>query len=302
MYRLSHYTTPAGLGGIAESKTLWATHMLDVQDTSEYFYGWHGIQKAAIEYCMSRVPDNIKNPDFKLDETAEGATEKFREWTKTTNDYGLLYMTSFARARNDDEEERGIRTLWEICADQHKGYCLQFDLADVRDMAGMDAKKGSYEWLAVEPVKYGIDLDTPEFRELRFQLGEQYLLFMARQLNNWKIPLELDQHWPPSVLSAKIFQYCGTHKDPFYSDEREVRILAYPHERAVPTFLTGFASPKKVRRAPNGKRYIAIGEYWRPGISPKRIIVGTKAEKNIEHIIAKFDKRPEVAYASAPVR
>jgi hypothetical protein len=209
-------------------------------------------------------------------------------------------MTSFARARNEDEGKRGIKTLWELYSG-HMGYCLQFDESDVRDLARLDASKGSYEWIGVDTIKYGVDENSGDFRELGFQLGEQYLMMIARSTKDARIKLNIEAQWPPTVLYQKLFNFCGTHKDPCYSDEREVRILAYPSQQPAHVFYLGIAGPKTIRKGPTGKRYIAIGEHWRPGISPRRIIVGTKADPNIDAIVAKFGPVPEIAYANLPI-
>jgi hypothetical protein len=300
MYRLSHYTSRAGLEGIAETQTLWATHMLDVSDTSEYFFAWHAIQKAAMDYAIDMVPDDIKRPEFVLDHTADGATRNFKEWIKTTGDYGLLYMTSFARSRNHEEEQRGIRTLWEIYT-KHAGYCLQFDLEDVKNMVHLDSLKGSYEQIAVERVTYGIDETAQDFKELRFQLGEQFLMMIARASRDRRIKLQYQEQWPQSALARQVYNFCGKHKDPCYVDEREFRILAYPAEQTGTVFMSGITTPKMIRKTETGKRYITLGEHWRPGIYPRRIIIGTKADPNIEAIVKQFNPRPEVAFANLPI-
>jgi hypothetical protein len=44
---LQHYTSRAGLEGIARSKVFWATDFFDVNDRSEMLYGYTEITKAA---------------------------------------------------------------------------------------------------------------------------------------------------------------------------------------------------------------------------------------------------------------
>jgi hypothetical protein len=65
--------------------------------------------------------------------------------------------------------------------------------------------------------------------------------------------------------------------------------------------MSGITTPKMIRKTETGKRYITLGEHWRPGIYPRRIIIGTKADPNIEAIVKQFNPRPEVAFANLPI-
>jgi len=297
---LSHYTTRVGLEGIAETRTFWATNFLSLNDTSEFFYGWHQLMKTALEMAMALIPDEKKQTGYDIETLSENATSQFKESFHATDGYGHLYVTSFARGKTEDHNERGIRTLWEQY-NGHKGYCLQFEQEDVRRMLELDSQTSNYEGLGMAEVKYGIDRDEQDFRNLCFQLSQQFLFQVIRARADIRVELQRERIWPDSVLHRKIMEYCATHKDPCYEDERELRIFAYPSASAEARVFTGIATKKQVRTCPNGKKYIALGENWRPGIVPRRVIIGTKADHNIDSSLAKYSPKPKMAFANMPI-
>jgi hypothetical protein len=296
---LSHYTSRAGLEGIARTGTLWATDFISGRDTAEYFYGWDALQRAAYRYAFERIPEDMRNAATDIEALSRGSTQQFRSLLTGTDGYGHLYMTSFARGTKEDHDKRGILTIWERYT-QHQGYCLQFERGDVEHMMRLETSKGNYDWVNMCEVKYGTEEDTWSFRALANQLGEQFLLQAARSRDGHRIPVKFEDHWAPTYLLRRIMDYCGSHKDPCYEDEREFRIFAYPSTQSEARVLTGIAS-RKTLKAHNGRRYLALGEFWRPPIAPKRIIIGIRADPNIEHIVAQFASRPEIAHANLPV-
>ena len=135
MYRLSHYTTPAGLDGIATSGTLWATNFLAVEDRSELFYAWTMLSRAALDYVVERVPRDLI-PGY-VEPTDEQLTEEFRRELASSDYYGHLFMTSFVRHSSEHEERRGSLTHWRTFS-KMDGYCLQFDEADIKKLTDLD--------------------------------------------------------------------------------------------------------------------------------------------------------------------
>jgi len=301
MSLLSHYTNRAGLEGIATTRTFWATNFMEVNDTSEFFYGWHQLYKAAIENVMDLIPDDKKIAGYNIETTCENVTNQFKQFFQSMeNGYGHLYVTSFARGKNKDHEIRGIRTLWELY-NGHKGYCIQFDQKDVQRMLDMDSWKSNYESLGLVDVKYGVDKKGYDFKELCFQLTQQLLLQIIRARNDIKVEPQWDRMWADTAIYRKLMEFCAAHKDPCYEDERELRIFAYPAINSEARVFTGVAFKKQIRIGPSGNRYIAFGENWKPGIVPKRVIIGTKANPDIDSILAKYSPVPQKAFANMPI-
>jgi hypothetical protein len=294
---LSHYTNRAGLEGIAQSGSLWATNFLSLNDETEYFYAWKEIQSEALNYALERIPFDLLAIRPQVDEFAQQSITQLRTQLASTDGYGHLYVTSFAAAKSPHQEADGILTLWHRYT-QLEGYCLQFEYSDLEHMLSLEEMRGSYSLLRLSPVTYGIDKNTLSFRELATQLGEQLLVMAKRHTEDDRIELKYQDHWAPSHLAAKLMYFCGTYKDPAFEDEREVRILAYPNDKAVAHMFTGIAGKKRILERPDGKKHLALWDNWKPGIEPKRIIIGPKADRDIETILAKFRRAPEV-YASA---
>lgn len=296
--RLSHYTNTAGLRGIATSGTLWATNFMTVEDRSELFHGWRIVQLAALRYVRERLPTDvfadIADPD------GDQLEELFRNELNASGGYGHLYMTSFIRHETDDDEERGSLTHWRHFAGNGTGYCLQYDSADIERMIQMEGWKSTYGLLELAPVTYGVDETTWEFRQLVQQLGELQLLAILKQTRDPRVPVDYGVYWAPSAVARKLMRFCATHKDRTFRDEREIRILAFPENETVVRPLTGLAIPKTIEPR-DGRRILSLGANWKPGISPKRIIVGPRADPHIDDTVIAFSHRPEIVTARIPV-
>lgn len=298
MKRLSHYTSPTGLRGISSSGTFWATNFLTVEDQSELFYGWRIVQLAALRYVRERLPADVF-ADI-ADPSGDQLEELFRAELNGSAGYGHLYMTSFIRHETDDDEERGSLTHWRHFAGNGSGYCLQYDASDVERMIYLEGLKSTYGLLDLAPVTYGVDEATLGFRQLVQQLGELQLRRISQERRDSRIPVDHAIHWAPSAVARKLMRLCATHKDPIFRDEREIRILAFPEDQTVIRPFTGLAVAKTIES--NGsRRFIPLGSNWTPGISPKRIIVGPRADRDIEDSIACFEHRPEIVMSRIPI-
>lgn len=297
---LSHYTTREGLDGIAETRVFWATSFMDLNDKSEYFYAWRSLLLGAKEQFLLRIPEKARPKSDDYDSVMGKVSDDLRVQMAQTDGVGHMYVTSFARGTTEDHKRRGILTIWDRYT-AHKGYCLQFEQADVERMVRLDAMKTNYVSLALTEVKYGIDTSAFDYKELCFQLAQFFLSQVARQRFDLGVTPDYEKIWAVSHLLRKLMDYCGKHKDPCYEDEREVRIFAYPAENAEGRVFTGIADIKARHTSPSGKKYIKLGEHWRPGIVPRRIIVGTKANSDIASILAKYVPSPEVLFADLPV-
>jgi hypothetical protein len=298
---LSHYTDRAGLEGIAKSKSLWATRFLDLTDTREYLYAWSILTRDAMEMAIARVPLDYRRRDFNLDKEAPIYADRLRTMFAGSDGYNNLYVTSFARARDPDEDERGVLGLWREYAAKHEGYCLQFRRKQIQQMIDLEAMRANYSAGGVVDVIYGIDKTTAEYEQLRYQMAQSALLQMLQARPDMGVEIDVDNMWPMSHLAVVLSTFCAKHKDPCFKDEREVRVFVYPSDRADSRVFTGMALRKKIRTSPRNRKYLALGEGWRPGLEPVRIIVGEKAMPDSDRIAAMFEWPPRVALANLPV-
>lgn len=297
---LSHYTTRAGLEGIAQTKSFWATNFLDVNDKAEFVYALKVLMVDAVTLALKKVPPEFKRVEHDMDGEAQRLIAELKTSFTSNDGYGHLYMTSFARAANEDQDRRGILSLWRHYTN-YEGYCLQFERTDVEHLLRLDSWKANYVSGGLTEVKYGVDKETQSYRELRHQVEQSIILQLIRAMPDIRIEPEWQKMWADSYLMRRLVEFCATHKDPCFVDEREVRIFGYPAERAEARVFTGIAARKEICKTASGKRYIVFGEHWKPGIEPRRIIIGPHASRDIESIKAMFANPPEIAFANMPV-
>lgn len=300
MTLLSHYTSPKGLAGIAQSGVLWATRFLNLNDTKEYFYAWNLLLLGVRDTFLARIPEDRRPTAEAFDDMLLSVGTQFRDALTVRDGLGDLYITSFARSTTEDHQNRGIFTVWERYT-SHRGYCLQFDQSDIERMLYLEQMRSSYSEIGLIPVTYGVDRTCRTYTDLSFQLSEYFLAELLRHRLLVDVEPNHERRWAPSHLLREIMKFCARHKDPCFEDEREIRIFAYPADRSVARVFTGIAGVKELHKGPEGKTYIKLGEHWRPGISPARIIVGTFAEPNIEASLSLLPRRPILLHADFPL-
>jgi hypothetical protein len=106
-----HYITIEGVIGICKSRTIWATDVLYMNDTSEYVYSGRIIEEVAKAYAA-------RHPGF------EGY-----QWACHQNplDLGLhVYASCFC-------EEKDLLSQWRSYARQGTGYAIEFSWAKLRN-------------------------------------------------------------------------------------------------------------------------------------------------------------------------
>jgi len=292
MSLLSHYTSLEGLSGIARSQSMRATDFLQLKDPAEVTYGLSAISKAGLKLCLDGVPQDLRNNTVNTDELINSGplssmilkNEMSKSLASTS-----AFIISFARGLDDDEDERGIRSLWHIYT-QNRGYCLQFDLEKIRNLVNYEREHFYYEWIELSPVKYGIDSTDSDFIWLceQFKLRIQKIAWESRR-DNRLLP-DVSMFAPESALHMRLLSYCCKHKDPSYRDEREVRIIACPSVTASSRLFVGIARRKNLYSADgaNSKRFISMAEHVLPGFVPCRIMIGSECEKNEQFVSGLF--------------
>lgn len=100
-HKLYHYTDFAGLRGILQTHSLWATYTRTLNDGSERQYG----EKAIIDYLRAHFQEGL-------------AKYQFHEAVKTNS------SRSFAACFSESGE---LLSMWRSYAGRGGGYCLEFD-------------------------------------------------------------------------------------------------------------------------------------------------------------------------------
>lgn len=303
--KLSHYTTRPGLIGIVRSQSLWATEFVAAKDTSEFVYGLSKLWDEAIALTLPKIPEEIRDSSKGLEHfralTPEYVT-KFRTQVEESDGYGSLFVTSFARGRSDDEDERGILTLWDRYT-RNEGYCLQFDLQSIRRLVNSERTFHCYSWLELAEVVYGVDREDSQFRELSEQLSLRALRDLYFATKDLRLMKDHEKILPENSFLQKLVGFCGKHKDPAFQDEREMRVFACPGNVIVPQVLAPLALPKTIYRPRHGPRYIVIGESILPGLRANPILVAPKADGlDSSEIEALFPQPPLFKRSTIPLR
>jgi hypothetical protein len=300
---LSHYTSRAGLEGIAKSKCIRATKFSQLNDRREIEYGYIEFIRRALLGVFAELDKLMpRRAGVKLD-LADGErqlVEQFRQSFEGQNASEPLYVASFAKGKTEDHDNRGLLTLWARYTNL-EGYCLQFREEEVRRIIDLEASRRNYAILTLDNVHYGMDEGTSEYRELAFQMKQLLLIQVLGGMPTLPIKPAYEQMWPFGTFATRMLQYIAKHKDPFFEDERETRIIAVPAKTARTQFLSGIAMVKHPKDHADGRQYIGIGEEWRPGLEPGRIIIGPKADRDIEDVLVLFKQRPIIINAKFPI-
>lgn len=302
---LSHYTNELGLYGIVRSQALWATDFLSLNDQTEVVYALSALYEEAATQAWSQIPSNLRHQSLSMDRVKSEISTivtQLKQQTCESDGYGSLYIVSFARGKNDDENERGILSLWDRYT-RNEGYCVQFDLDNIRSLVEHEDRHHSYAWIELAEVKYGIDRQESDFLWLVAQLALRLLKSLYDQNGDRRLTPEFDKIAPNSSLVRRLLSFCGKHKDPAFIDEREIRIFACPANISEPRPFTGTASPKTIHHNSQRRaRYIALGEAVLPGPIPNRIIVGPNADLPQWKINALYPPSPIITKSTIPVR
>ena len=304
MTLLSHYTTRAGLKGIARGKTLWATRFSDLNDKTEMEYGFVELTISALRTAMGET-EKLMQPyerrALDYEEAAAKLVAYFRSSFEGERSSEPLYVFSFAKGQTAEQERRGHLTLWDRYTAQ-KGYCLQYDREEVLQLLRRESQTNNYALLNLAAVQYGIDEADYDYRAILFQMAQPVLIEVAKGKPGLGLEPQYQKLWPFSTLATRMYHFFCVHKDPFFEDDRETRIVAVPAKKAESRVLTEIAFRKEVKTTPEGRRYIDVGADWDRGIEPRRIIVGPRASGQLDDVLELFERNPEVIVADFPIR
>ena len=108
-----------------------------------------------------------------------------------------------------------------------------------------------------------------------------------------------------TYLFRLVMEFCGEYKDPSFIDEREIRILAYPSRESFSRPLIGLATRKPIYHPTHPdliKKFITLGEDWFPGLMPRRILIGPKANLSNHTFFSLYPDPPMFMESKIPIR
>lgn len=229
---LFHYTDIAGLKGIIESQTLWATHAAFLNDATEirlFKERLPEILKPAVADGtaeLARIPANQSlitqrgGNQAVIEEIATGiATGTFNAifGNQDTLPYVEPFVTSFCTAATKQIAEHGLLSQWRGYA-KNGGYAITFDSAAFYTLLMVEAEKWPGHTLILNDVIYS---DNEE--KLRLELGPQ-IEEIKNSIREWmKIPpnlQSLENLYFPLIQCACRYKHWG------FREENEVRIIS----------------------------------------------------------------------------
>ena len=213
---LHHYTSYAGLSGILESQTIWATHFFHLNDSSEVSLLRDpltvAVKRRFVRALIDRQRTSVRLRMFLRKHgsalrVAEGDADRLVQILYEKIFGGGLavpFIASFCSHVNDQpyEKENGLLSQWRGYG-KDGGFCIVFDTTAFVTI--LEAEFNAYNWthLRIAPVHYAYD--DIEVDTLFPELVERCEAFFARPLD-------------------------AKHR---LVDEAEVRIVAIPGAREV---------------------------------------------------------------------
>jgi Protein of unknown function (DUF2971) len=281
---LHHYTNFAGISGILESQTIWATHFCYLNDSREVSLLRDPLTVALKRRFLRALVDR-QRASLRLQmflrkhggalRVAEGDADRLVQILyEKIFDGGLAvpFIASFCSHVNDQsyEKENGLLSQWRGYG-KDGGFCIVFDTAAF--VAILEAEFNAYNWirLRIAPVRYAYD--DIEVDTLFPELVERCEAFFIRPLEN-KHPL-VDQ----AGLASFFMSACPLFKHQGFHEEREVRIVAIPGAKDVlrshPEYDVSERWKTTHVRGDANIPYLKLNDHCNKGALPiKRVIVG----------------------------
>lgn len=243
---LYHYTSQAGLLGIATTRMLWATNMAYLNDLSEYEYGSNVIRAAIEKYATDA---SAESADF-INETGTSLKARARDFC----------LTSFTEASD-------LLSQWRGYADDGNGYCLGFDGESIRSRAQPEG-----DWYLSKCIYDPRQQEALARKLVQSWFGEwQRDRTDPKQRGFWR---DLFGSSFEYVVAAVIFAFSFKH--PSFAEESEWRLVMEKSETQRFRFRTGksMITPYRefdLRAASPEQRDIAL----------KRVIVGPSPQPEL---------------------
>ena len=211
--QLFHYTTQKGLYGIIESKSLWFTNILFLNDAAECGYTFQLMQDELEE---KRMIHNHPIFNFMKDHS------DFQHFLSIVKYIASYYVFSFSQKPDDLSQ-------WRAYGDDGGGYCIEFDYDEILRIAKNN------EW-PMMPCLYEDEKQREEIIKFIDEQEHDYLnnpisckLIETEYLGTKKTDLTDDEDKILTDIKldflGSILKFALKFKHPQFSEEEEFRIL-----------------------------------------------------------------------------
>jgi len=308
-----HYTTAAGLHGIASSKTLWASHIHFLNDKEEGV----GFSKrilpmilrpefkryvAESEGLSARVQDADHLGVDLFDHWLEKIVEGFSKAQDTAQDH---YLTSFSTTKDEWISQNGLLSQWRGYG-LDGGYAIVFDAKGLAGLLNAEREMYYEEGWAWGDVQYHME----DFSRVQDEQVLEHFECVRKAANAYWTTGDIEKAYPAFESIELLSAFC---KHRGFEEEKEVRIVVSEPSAEVgpdPSNQSG----KSYRRAYSYLRdgvlvpCIHLFEDQKLNALPiRRVIVGPHPEKqerkkSVETLLRDHGIDAEVSVSDTPFR
>lgn len=193
-----HYTTPAGLKGIVESETVWATNIKFLNDEQEFQHALDLIRAIILDH--KRKVHRSNDPTF--NEYVLGVENKLA--SLDNSDADTVFTLSFS-------EQTDLLSQWRGYCPGNNGYCIVFDAEQLA------ASVRGYSKDRCELVKCVYD-DTEKERQIKELLNRNWPAYHKQSGHKAKRDVIHD-------LAKNIILLASYFKHHSFKEEQEHRIV-----------------------------------------------------------------------------
>jgi hypothetical protein len=287
---LHHYTTGQGLTGILASKTIWATHFSDLNDSSEVKLLQAPLRQAVAARCKALVVEHqskgisfmkrvqqLGGPQKVARDLAQSFVDSLYQITFDTDEekrFGAPFIASFCSHAADQsyEREHGLLSQWRGYG-RDGGYCMVFDTAKLIDFLSAEYSSFDYVHLNISAARYGDQ--NADISKLFPELVDRSEHFISEALKGNREPSG-GEGLGEFLAGATLFKHRGFH------EEREVRIAAMPGSKELQALMLLEDQKLQLRALKtislpgekSGRRHISLFEGFDVALPIKRVIVG----------------------------
>jgi hypothetical protein len=290
--KLYHYTTWAGLLGILNNKTLWATHYKFLSDYSEIIL----VRDKLISWILPHVREAYKtlihqsphiereiNQQGGLDQVIQHDTEVFVDAQYRAIGHDIYILSFCGQHENPRINSNGLLSQWRGYG-AGGGLALVFNTQKMEEILEIERERFQYNTMHISDLVYSDDED-----KLKAELSED-LSIIANDVKRVFDDTRLSEKKKGTVLEGyQSFVNCiSRYKHCGFSEENEVRVVVLPavldQEFLELASSEGLAlKPEKERkfRNKNGEivPYIELFNSIDIELPIEKIIVGPHKEK-----------------------
>lgn len=313
---LYHYTTAAGLSGILQSKSLWATHTSFVNDEEEILGFYDRVLPKILRPVFRKYVEDIKDqPEFQKQQgntplelyCEEQFAKQMRGFRRAASLWHDHYITSFSTTTDHWVREHGLLSQWRAYGPDG-GYALVLDTGPFDKILSEEAtlyQEERYSWADVQyRLNEDLRTDDPDtnqwIKRLETEADKYFRSGSADDAGEVSEPL--------TILSS-FFKHRG------FAEEREVRLvlsLLGPGLESHPELQSVRQHPVKTtvrggETVPFVELCVREASGVRQHLPIKRIIVGPHRDKNdrkraVQLLLKQHGLNADVSVSDIPYR